>query len=94
MSQEYSGRNRNWELRTSPTTARLLAEGDYAVEVSTSGLSGHFTKVKVTRLTDGKIIFPFEGSEILGPFNTAQEARDAGRVIAHRFVKGDMVNPE
>src|ERR1700744_1418602 len=65
MSQEYLGRNRTWELRSPPTTAHVLAEGDYAVEVSTSGLSGHFTKVKVTRLTDGRVIFPFDGSETL-----------------------------
>ena len=95
MSQEYPSRNRQRKLEAENSPiGRGLSEGDYAVEITTSGLNRHFAKVKIKRVTDGKIIFPFDGSETPGPFDTADEARHAGQVMAHRFVEGDIKNPE
>lgn len=95
MTQRFSSGGPRWKggAEKSPS-ARQLSVEDYAVDISTSGLNRHFSKVKIKRMTDGKVIFPFDGSETLGPFDTADEARNAGRVMAHRLIEGDIKNPE
>ena len=83
-----------WRWGAESRPQRPLSKEDYAVEISTTGLNRHFAKVKIKRMTDGKIIFPFDGSETVGPFDTADEARYAGQMMARRLVDGDIDKPE
>jgi hypothetical protein len=60
-------------------------------------MTGHgvyFGTLKVVRKTDGRVIYPFDGAPAIGPFSTAQEARDAAKEYGRTLVSGDVLNPE
>jgi hypothetical protein len=46
------------------------------------------------RKTDGRLLFPFAGAPVIGPFPTRQEARTAAATFGSRIVAGDIDNPE
>ncbi|WP_408239956.1 MULTISPECIES: DUF6723 family protein [Paraburkholderia] len=54
----------------------------------------YFGTLKVVRKTDGRVIYPFDGAPAIGPFSTAQEARDAAKEYGRTLVSGDVLNPE
>ncbi|CAH2799982.1 MAG: hypothetical protein CPDRYMAC_5076 [uncultured Paraburkholderia sp.] len=45
-------------------------------------------------MTDDKVLFPFDGAPIIGPFETAAEARDAAQSKGDQTVTADLVCPE
>ncbi|CAM2159404.1 conserved protein of unknown function (plasmid) [Pararobbsia alpina] len=68
---------------------------DYLIDVACWGSwSQHFARVKIRRKTDGKVIFPFEGAAVVGPFSSAGEAREKGEQFARDLVYADIKNPE
>jgi hypothetical protein len=58
------------------------------------GLGRYIGYLKIRRKTDGKVIYPFEGCTVPGPFTTAEDARNAARVLANELVDHDIARPE
>ncbi len=58
------------------------SEGDFDVSASTrlAGYRRFFGVLSVTRKTDGRLLFPFDGAPELGPFPTRSEALAAAQV--------------
>jgi Family of unknown function (DUF6723) len=50
--------------------------------------------LKVIRKTDGRMLFPFQGAPVLGPYPTRQEAREAAITHGEQIVASDIANPE
>lgn len=50
--------------------------------------------LKVIRKTDGRMLFPFQGAPVLGPYPTRQEAREAAARHGEQIVQSDITNPE
>ena len=61
-------------------------------QVNAAGL--YIGTLKVVRKTDGRLLFPFAGAPVIGPFPTRQEARSRGGHLRARIVAGDISNPE
>ncbi|WP_322102209.1 DUF6723 family protein [Paraburkholderia sp. J41] len=59
-----------------------------------NALGRYIADLRIRRKTDGKLIYPFDGCEVPGPFATAQEARQAARVLADELVRLDIACPE
>jgi hypothetical protein len=77
-----------------PTPGR--SEGDYKVYASyRPGSSGRFMgTLKVVRLTDGRLLFPFDGAEEIGPFDTREAAKQASKMRGLEIVQVDLRTPE
>jgi hypothetical protein len=54
----------------------------------------HIGSLKVVRKTDGRLLFPFAGAPVIGPFATALEARSAATIYGAQIVADDIKNPE
>jgi hypothetical protein len=65
----------------------------YASYRGTSG-SGFFGTLKVVRKTDGRLLFPFDGADNIGPYPTKAEAVEAAQQRGEQVVKGDLDRPE
>jgi hypothetical protein len=50
--------------------------------------------LKVVRKTDGRVLFPFEGADPLGPFANKEAAIEAAHLCAERIIVADLANPE
>ena len=71
------------------------SEADYAVYASYRTLSGRFIgTLKVVRLTDARLLYPFAGAEELGPFNTKDAAKEAAVQRGQEIIRADLSNPE
>ena len=57
--------------------------------------SGQYTgDLKVVRVEDAKLIYPFDGAPVIGPFPVAQAAREAAEKLGAALVDADLRNPE
>ena len=87
----YSKKMRKPGLQSGPPT-----EHDFEIyasyQVNAAGL--YIGTLKVVRKTDGRLLFPFAGAPVIGPFPTRQEARTAAATFGSRIVAGDIDNPE
>jgi hypothetical protein len=72
------------------------SEDDFEVSASTRmrGYRRFFGQLRVTRKTDGRQLFPFDGAPDIGPYTTQQEALAAAQVMGERIVQGDLDHPE
>lgn len=50
--------------------------------------------LKVIRKTDGRMLFPFQGAPVLGPYPTRQEACEAAINHGEQIVANDIAYPE
>jgi hypothetical protein len=65
----------------------------YATYVCTA--SGAFMGgLKVVRMTDGRVLFPYDGAPEIGPFPDPSEAREAAMVKGNALVSADLASPE
>ncbi len=73
-----------------------LNEDDYAVYASyRPHVSGGFVgTLKVVRLTDARLLYPFDGAEELGPFNSKDAAKNAAQTRGKQIVDADLKTPE
>ncbi|MBN3808809.1 GGDEF domain-containing protein [Paraburkholderia sp. Ac-20347] len=79
----------------STQTSAVLTPADYHVKFGKRITSlGWLGTLKVRRLTDGKIIYPFDGCTDIGPFRTPDEEREAARLLADDLARQDIENPE
>jgi hypothetical protein len=78
-------------LDGTPATA-----GDYRIYLTyRRTATGKFTgDLKVVRTTDDRLIFPYDGAPVIGPFDTALEAREAAARKGAEVVAADLLNPE
>jgi len=68
---------------------------DFRIYASYRGVPGQFHgTLKVVRLTDKRVLFPFEGCPDIGPFSERQAALDAAQEYGERLALGDLQNPE
>lgn len=72
------------------------AEDDFRIYASYRGssASGYYGTLKVVRITDGRLLYPFEGAEQIGPFNNKADAVDAAHRRGDEIVAGDLKAPE
>ena len=72
------------------------AESDYRIYPTyRRTVTGTFTgDLKVVRTTDDRVIFPYDGAPMIGPFDTALEAREAAARKGAEVVAADLLNPE
>lgn len=59
-----------------------------------SRAAGFFGNLKVVRTTDGRMLFPYDGAEKIGPFSTIDEAVTAAQALGEGIVAGDLRHPE
>lgn len=71
-------------------------EDDYAIYASyRPQLGGAFVgTLKVVRLTDARLLYPFEGVSEIGPYTTKQAAKEAAMARGSEIVTADLCNPE
>ncbi|SOE94439.1 hypothetical protein SAMN05414139_07264 [Burkholderia sp. D7] len=50
--------------------------------------------LKVIGKTDGRLLFPFQGAPVLGPYPSREEARQAAVTRGEQIVANDIANPE
>jgi hypothetical protein len=68
---------------------------DFRIYASYRGVAGQFYgTLKVVRLTDKRVLFPFEGCPQIGPFADRQAAVDAAQQYGEQLALGDLQNPE
>ncbi|MDR5835509.1 DUF6723 family protein [Caballeronia sp. LZ034LL] len=59
-----------------------------------SAAAGFFGTLKVVRKTDGRLLFPFEGADTIGPFATKADAVAAALARGDALVNADLARPE
>ncbi|MDR5740170.1 DUF6723 family protein [Caballeronia sp. LZ016] len=71
-------------------------EDDFVIYASYRGnsASGYYGTLKVVRTTDGKLLYPFEGAEQIGPFGSMADAISAAHFRGDMIVNGDLKSPE
>ncbi|SAK84718.1 hypothetical protein AWB77_04435 [Caballeronia fortuita] len=69
---------------------------DYQIYASYYGSAGggFFGKLKVVRQTDGRLLYPYDGSDTIGPFATTAQAVAAARARGEEIINGDLLSPE
>ncbi|SAL02914.1 DUF6723 family protein [Caballeronia ptereochthonis] len=71
-------------------------EDDYALYASyRPHVSGGFVgTLKVVRLTDARLLYPFEGADEIGPHPSRDAAKEAAIARGSEIIKADLLNPE
>ncbi|MDR5773501.1 hypothetical protein P9250_02515 [Caballeronia sp. LP006] len=73
-----------------------VSAGDFEIYASYRGspTSGFFGTLKVVRKTDGRLLFPFDGAETIGPYSKKDEAVNAASARGSEIVQADIRIPE
>ncbi|MDR5752238.1 MULTISPECIES: DUF6723 family protein [unclassified Caballeronia] len=79
---------------TQPAPART--DDDFAIYTSYRINAGHLYhgSLKVVRKTDGRLLFPFDGAPVIGPFASKHEAITAAQERGRAIVLADLESPE
>jgi hypothetical protein len=54
----------------------------------------HIGTLKVVRKRDRRVLYPFDGCETIGPFESSEDARHAAEALGRRIVSADIAKPE
>lgn len=54
----------------------------------------HIGTLKVVRKRDKRVLYPFDGCETIGPFESSEDARRAAVALGSRIVAADIAHPE
>jgi hypothetical protein len=54
----------------------------------------HIGTLKVVRKRDRRVLYPFDGCETIGPFESSDDARRAAEALGMRIVAADLAHPE
>lgn len=81
--------------QASRPTVPAFALDDYKIYASYRLIGGlYFGTLKVVRVTDLRVLFPFEGAPELGPYVTSDEAKEASQRLGTELAYGDLAHPE
>lgn len=86
-----------WKLNLQPISPTLpQSVEDYLVTAAYNCIARdrYFGKLKVVRLCDRRVLYPYDGAEAIGPFPSGYEAREAANELGRRIVDRDLVSPE
>lgn len=50
--------------------------------------------LRVVRMTDGRVLYPYVGAPTVGPFNLKEEAYAASIALANKLIDDDIKSPE
>lgn len=83
------------EKSTAMSAGRFRPE-DYDVVCGqkVNALGRYIGYLRIRRKPDGKLIYPFDGCQVPGPFATGEEARRAACEMAEELVRLDIASPE
>lgn len=72
------------------------SEDDFHIYASYRGTSasGYYGTLKVVRKTDGRLLFPFDGADTIGPYPAKGEAIEAAQRRGDEVVRADLARPE
>jgi hypothetical protein len=75
---------------------RRAIASDYQVYATyrRTGSGTFMGDLKVVRMTDSRVLFPFDGAPAIGPFKVASDALEAARFRGAEIVAADLANPE
>jgi hypothetical protein len=59
-----------------------------------NALGRYIGYLRIRRIPDGKLIYPFDGCQVPGPFATGDEARHAACEMAEELIRLDIASPE
>ncbi|MDR5781211.1 hypothetical protein QCE63_17520 [Caballeronia sp. LZ065] len=78
------------------TPAPGVSQDDFRIYASYRGsrATGFYGILKVVRATDGRLLYPFDGADDIGPFQTSADALGAARRRGDEIVSGDLARPE
>jgi hypothetical protein len=83
--------------RTRPSATKIPAQSADQFAISTTYVDRgkqYFGKLKVVRLTEKRVIYPYDGAEQIGPFESRQEAIAAAQILGEKLVESDLRTPE
>lgn len=82
--------------KSATNSAGRLRPEDYDVVCGqkVNGLGRYIGYLRIRRKPDGKLIYPFDGCQVPGPFATGEEARRAACEMAEELVRLDIASPE
>ena len=94
-----SGKKPKLVLYPTRTLARASAgrtEDDFVIYASYRIDAAHLYlgTLKVVRKTDGRLLFPFDGAPVIGPYKTQHEAIAAAQALGCAIALADLKSPE
>jgi hypothetical protein len=94
-----SGKKPKLVLYPTRTLARASAGrtgDDFAIYASYRIDAAHLYlgTLKVVRKTDGRLLFPFDGAPVIGPYKTQHEAIAAAQDLGCAITLADLKSPE
>lgn len=95
MAKVHIADSQRYRVRPNATKIPALTANQFAI--STTNIERgkqFFGKLKVVRLTDKRVIYPYDGAEQIGPFTTREEALAAAQLLGEKLVESDLRNPE
>jgi hypothetical protein len=81
--------------KSSPLSEGSVYEGfDIYASYVVNATGLHVGTLKVVRKRDKRVLYPFDGCETIGPYESSEDARKAAQVLGQRLVEADIANPE
>ncbi|KMY85509.1 hypothetical protein BUMB_03220 [Candidatus Paraburkholderia calva] len=81
--------------KSTPISEGSIYEGfDIYASYVVNATGMHVGTLKVVRKRDKRQLYPFDGCEIIGPFESSEDARRAAQALGQRLVEADITNPE
>jgi hypothetical protein len=81
--------------KSSPRFENTVFDGfDIYASYVVNATGMHIGTLKVVRKRDKRVLYPFDGCEIIGPFASSDDARRAAETLGQRLVEADIANPE
>ncbi|WP_235024927.1 DUF6723 family protein [Caballeronia arvi] len=73
-----------------------VGRDDFHIYASYRGskTAGFFGTLKVVRVTDGRLLYPFDGVDAIGRYSTKDEAIRAAQQRGEEIVSADLAYPE
>jgi hypothetical protein len=81
--------------KSSPLSEGSVYEGfDIYASYVVNATGLHVGTLKVVRKRDKRVLYPFDGCETIGPYESSEDARKAAQALGQKLVEADIANPE
>lgn len=95
MVNSYIADSQSYKARKSAKYIPAQTADQFAITATYIEQSKQFFgKLKVVRLTDKRVIYPYDGAEQIGPFESKREALAAAQLLGEKLVESDLRTPE